>query len=163
MEENAVTGRGKHAEAGEPEGSPEPRGESREPSDDARQARAEASKPTRSRRRAAWIATAVAAVVVLVLAALLSWNRPAGGGEPVTVGGTEYTTNVRMDEQGGYVYAYIPVNTDVGEVVIEVADEEDNREIRDFLDSLDTLVPGEHVLELSDSNLHFIVDGMAEE
>jgi hypothetical protein len=83
--------------------------------------------------------------------------------ESVTVGGTEYTTNVRMDEQGGYVYAYIPVNTDVGEVVIEVADEQDNREIRSFLDSLDTFTPGEHVLELSDSNLHFIVDGMAEE
>lgn len=119
-------------------------------------------RPRAPRRRALWIAASAAAVAV-VIGALVWLNWPAQDVESVTVGGAEYTTNVRMDEQGGYVYAYIPVNTDVGKVVIEVADEEDNREIRDFLDSLDTLVPGEHVLALSEANLHIIVDGMSED
>jgi hypothetical protein len=133
-----------------------------QPEEEPRGPRADEGRPRAPRRRARWIAAAAAAVAV-VIGALLWLNWPAQDVESVTVGGTEYTTNVRMDEQGGYVYAYIPVNTDVGEVVIEVADEQDNREIRSFLDSLDTFTPGEHVLELSDSNLHFIVDGMAEE
>ena len=118
-------------------------------------------RSSRPRRRAVWIAAA-AVLAAVVVAALLWTNCPKTGAEPVTLGGVEYTSNVRMEEQGGYVYAYIPVNSDAGGVVIEVADAEDNREIREFLDSLDTLVPGEHVLALSESNLHIIVDGMSE-
>lgn len=116
-------------------------------------------RPRAPRRRALWIA---AAAVAVAIGALVWLNWPAQDVESVTVGGAEFATNMQMEEQGGYVYAYIPVNTDVGDVVIEVADAEDNREIREFLDSLDTLVPGEHVLALSDSNLHIIVDGMSE-
>ena len=39
---------------------------------------------------------------------------------------------------------------------------QDTQQIREFLDGLDTLVPGEHVVSLSEVNLHFIVDGIDE-
>ena len=57
---------------------------------------------------------------------------------------------------------YVPVNSEVNSLVLKVQDAEDNAQIRAFLSGLDTFVPGEHVLALSDSNLHFIIDGMAE-
>lgn len=117
--------------------------------------------PARSRRRALWVVAAIV-VVAAVVAGLLWWNQPEEQLDTVTLHSVEYTTNLRMDEHNGYAYVYVPVNTDAGEAVLEVEDEADSAEIRAFLDGLDTLVPGEHVLELSDANLHFIVDGMEE-
>lgn len=108
--------------------------------------------------------------VVLLLAGLLIGgfiaflllNPPKGKAEEVTIRGIEYTTNLKMDEFGGDVYVYLPVNAEVGEAVVERKDGKGNEEIRSFLDSLDTLVPGEHMLELGDYNLHVIIDGMEE-
>ena len=109
------------------------------------------------------IAGGVALIALVVLAAVLWLNRPtADGPSTVTVQGVEYVTNVEVEAQGGYVYVYLPVNSDVESVVLEVADEADNQQIREFLDGLDTFVPGEHVLSLSETNLHFIVDGIDE-
>lgn len=109
------------------------------------------------------IAGGVAILVLAVLAAALWLNRPAEEApNTVTVQGVEYVTNVEVEEQGGYVYVYLPVNTETGAVVLEVADSADSERIKEFLDGLDTLVPGEHVVSLSESNLHFIVDGIDE-
>lgn len=112
-------------------------------------------------RRGLWIAGAVLLVIVIGVAAWLLWPKQQQT-ETVTLIGTEYTTNMPIEEHGGYVYVTIPVNSDTRDVVIEVPDETDNARIRDFLDELDTLVPGERVVALSDSNLHVLVDGMAE-
>lgn len=110
----------------------------------------------------AWlIAGGVALAALVVLAAVLWVNQPrAAAPNTVTVQGTEYVTNVEVEAQGGYVYVYLPVNTDPEAVVLEVSDEADSQRIREFLGGLDTLVPGEHVVSLSESNLHFIVDGI---
>lgn len=118
------------------------------------------AKAPRVRRKGLWIGGAVAAA--LLLGALAWWFWPASNVQTVSVLGADYTTNMRIDDHNGYVYVYVPVNADVKRVVVQVADKADSKEIRGFLDTLDTLVPGEHVLELSNSNLHFIVDGMEE-
>ncbi len=115
---------------------------------------------SRSRARLLWLGVAAAGLVAL--GSLLWWNWPATDVETVTVLGVEYSTNLRLDEHDGYTYVYVPVNTDVGTAVLQVEDAGDRAQIRAFLDSLDTLLPGEHVLALSDANLHFIVDGMDE-
>jgi hypothetical protein len=115
----------------------------------------------KSRTRVVWIAIAAAGVVALIAALLIStW--PKENLATVTIGGVGYTSNMEVEEFNGYVYVFIPVNTEVDDAVVEVDDADDSRKIRDFLDSLGTLVPGEHVLELSNSNLHFIVDGIEE-
>lgn len=119
-----------------------------------------AAKVPHMRRKGLWLGSAVAAA--LLLGALAWWFWPASNVQTVSVLGVDYTTNMQIDDHNGYVYVYVPVNADVNRVVVKVADKADNKEIRGFLDSLDTLVPGEHVIELSDSNLHFIVDGMEE-
>lgn len=120
-------------------------------------------RASRARTRLLWIGGAVAVVLAVVLGTLLWANWSAKDVQVITVLGVEYSSNVPIEEQNGYVYVYLPVNSDTAAVIVEVSDEGDSRRIRDFLDSLDTFVPGEHVLDLSDSNLHFIVDGMAEE
>lgn len=116
----------------------------------------------RATPKAIWmIAIGIALVVLTLLAALLWLNRPeVDETSVVTVQGVEYVTNVTVEEQDGYVYVLMPVNSDAASVVLEVADDRDNAKIREFLDGLDTLVPGEHVLSLSDANLHFILDGI---
>jgi len=111
-------------------------------------------------RRGLWIAGVALLVIVIGIAAWLLW--PKQQTETVTLLGTEYTTNMQIEEHRGYVYVTIPVNSDTRDVVIEVPDETDNARIRDFLDELDTLVPGERVIALSDSNLHVLVDGIVE-
>lgn len=112
-------------------------------------------------RRQRWIVWGGSGAALAVALGLASWSlwQPSDV-ESVTLLGVEYTSNVQLDEHGGYVYVTLPVNSDGNAVVLEVTDPDDNEEIRGFLSALDTLVPGEHVLELRDSNLHFIVDGM---
>lgn len=119
-----------------------------------------AAATSRPRRKLLWAGGATA--VALAAGAVLWANWPAQDLDVVTVLGVDYTTNMQVDEHGGYVYVTVPVNSDAGSVVVEVGDAGDNAEIREFLDTLDTLVPGEHVVELQRSNLHFIVDGLAE-
>lgn len=111
-------------------------------------------------RRKVWLATLV--VLVVVVAVLAWWLWPKQQVPTVTLHGMDYTTNMQIEEYGGYVYVTVPVNTDPRDVVLTVADETDNQRIRDFLAELDTLVPGERVLALSTSNLHVLVTGMAE-
>lgn len=119
-----------------------------------------AAQAPRSRKKALWIGAAASAAVVA--GAALWWLWPAQNIEVVNVLGVDYTTNMQIEEHGGYVYVTVPVNAAVNSVVVEVEDKSDSQKIREFLDSLDTLVPGEHVLALRDSNLHIIVDGMDE-
>lgn len=110
------------------------------------------------RRRIVWGGAGAALAVALGLSAWSLW--PSPDLESVTLLGVEYTSNMPLNEHGGYVYVTIPVNSDGNAVVLEVADTDDNGEIREFLSGLDTMVPGEHVLALRESNLHFIVDGI---
>lgn len=119
-----------------------------------------ARHPRRSRAQARWIGIAAGGAVVA--AAIAWWAWPVSDVETVTAYGIEYTTNVKVEEHGGYVYVYVPVNAKTGSVVLEVENKKDSQHIREFLDSLDTFVPGEHVVSTSEMNLHFIVDGMAE-
>lgn len=128
---------------------------------------APASRPgRRAVPRPRWVVSAVvlAVLVTLVTLAALLWpNGPeADPSKVVTVQGVDYVTNVRVEDQGGYVYVFLPVNADATSVVLEAGDERDNEKIREFLGALDTFVPGEHVLALSDSSLHFILDGIEE-
>ena len=125
---------------------------------------APASRPgRRAVPRPRWVVAAVVLAVLVTLAALLWPNGPeADPSKVVTVQGVDYVTNVRVEDQGGYVYVFLPVNADATSVVLEVGDERDNEKIREFLGALDTFVPGEHVLALSDSSLHFILDGIEE-
>ncbi|MBC9936170.1 MULTISPECIES: hypothetical protein [unclassified Leucobacter] len=120
----------------------------------------EGSGASRPRRTLLWAGGAAAAA--LTVGALAWWNWPAPGVADVTILGVDYTTNMEVEEHGGYVYVTVPVNSDPRSVVVEVGNAGDDQEIREFLDGLDTLVPGEHVVELRASNLHFIVDGLAE-
>lgn len=116
------------------------------------------------RRKRGWIIAGGAVLVALaVLAAALWLNRPdANTPSTVTVQGVEYVTNVEVEEQDGYLFVYLPVNADTADVVLETPNAADTRQIREFLDGLDTLVPGEYVVSLSAANLHFIVDGIDE-
>lgn len=112
------------------------------------------------RSKKVWLGGAIAAA--LVLGGLAWWIGSTQTVKTVTVLGVDYTTNLEMDVYDGNVYVSVPVNTNTGEAVLKVDNKEDNEQIREFLDSLDTLVPGEHALALSETNLRFIVDGMAE-
>lgn len=123
----------------------------------------------RQRRRAlprwAWI-TGIGvcvgiALAVIAVAIWLNWPK-TDETSVVTVHGVEYVTNVQVEDHNGYAYVQMPVNSDTASVVLEVADSADNEKIREFLDGLDTLMPGEHVLSLNETNLHFIVDGIDE-
>lgn len=113
----------------------------------------------RSARMRSIIAGAAAVLVALAVALPLLWPRAADVRE-VEVAGTTFTTNLDVREEGGYVYAYLPVNADVGAVVLTAENPDDTARIREFLQDLDTLVPGEHVIDLTDSHLHVIVDGI---
>ena len=122
-------------------------------------------RPRRSMKpKLVWLIAGGVAVVVLVVSAATFWlNKPeVDAPTTVTVQGVEYVTNVEVEAQSGYVYVYLPVNTDPETVVLEAPIEADTQQIREFLDGLDTLVPGEHVVSLSEVNLHFIVDGIDE-
>lgn len=126
-----------------------------------------ASSPLRRPRhrrsaRLKWIVAGAVALVALTAVATLLWvtGPKEDAASSVTVQGISFVTNVEVEDQNGYVYVYLPVNTDAASVVLEVANESDNQQIREFLGALDTLVPGEYVLSLSEATLHFIVDGM---
>lgn len=117
----------------------------------------------RRRARTLWLGAGAAALaVVIAVAVALMWPRPTDV-RVVAVSGAEYTTNIEVREEAGYVYAYLPVNADADDVVLEADDPEDTRTIRAFLDGLDTFVPGEHIIDLRDAHLHVIVDGIPEE
>lgn len=108
-----------------------------------------------------WVVVAGVVAAIIVVVVLL-----AGGDDKtstVTVYGTDYTTTQNIDGHNGYVYVYIPVNAETSDVIVEVENPGDTAKIREFLDGLDTFTPGEHIVELSDSNLHFIVDGIEED
>ncbi len=109
--------------------------------------------------RKAWPIAAGAVVLAAVVVVALLWPRPPEV-HVVEVAGVEYTTNVEVRAEAGSVYAYLPVNAVVDEVVLTVADPSDSATIRAFLDALDTFVPGEYVIELTDAPLHVIVDGI---
>lgn len=121
--------------------------------------------PTRSetrsqpKRRHLW-KWVVAATIPLVVVAFLLLNNNEDTTQTVTIYGTDYTTTQTVEGHNGYVYVSIPVNTDTSTVIVEVENGADNLKIREFLDQLDTFIPGEHVIALSDGNLHFIVDGI---
>ncbi|MBL3700610.1 hypothetical protein D3228_13320 [Leucobacter luti] len=107
-----------------------------------------------------WLGAGAAAAIA---AGALTWSLwPVQDLDTHTVLGVEVTTNLEVAAHGGYIYVTVPVNADASEAVLHVPDEGDNLRIREFLDGLDTLVPGEHVLALSEANLHFIVDGIEE-
>ncbi|GAA1598690.1 hypothetical protein GCM10009693_08230 [Leucobacter chromiireducens subsp. chromiireducens] len=121
---------------------------------------ASAGRPGRSRHRALWLGVGAAAALAIGAVTWSLW--PAGDVRTTTVLGVEYSTNLNVEEQNGYTYVTVPVNTEVESLVLEVPDAEDTRTIREFLAGLDTFVPGEHVLSLGTANLHIIVDGLAE-
>lgn len=81
----------------------------------------------------------------------------------VRAAGVEFTTNVEVREERGSVYVYLPVNTDVASVVLGVEDPSTSERIRAFLDGIDTLVPGEHVLDLEGVSVRVIVDGIPDQ
>ncbi|WP_125098952.1 hypothetical protein [Leucobacter chromiireducens] len=115
----------------------------------------------RPRRRAVWLGVGVTAAIAIGAVTWSLW--PETDVRTVTVLGVDYTTNLDVEDHNGYPYVTVPVNTVVGSIVLEVSDADDTRTIQDFLATLDTLVPGEHVVSLGASNLHIIVDGIAEE
>lgn len=119
----------------------------------------------RRRRRRVVVAVALAAATALgagLLACLMLCSHPGEPLEQVTAGGVTFTANVPITEYRGVPYAQLAVNADVAETTIEVPEPADRARIRAFLDGLDTLVPGKHVVELSTGDLHVIVDGMGE-
>lgn len=112
------------------------------------------------------IAIAVLAIVGALLAGwlvLTSGDSAADDVETHTVRGVEYSTNLEIEELRGDLYVYVLVNTDVEDIVFEVDNRDDNAAIQKFFNSLDTFVPGEYELDLTDATLRIIVDGMAEE
>ncbi|QEW01025.1 hypothetical protein F6J84_13570 [Microbacterium caowuchunii] len=124
-------------------------------------------KAQRTSRRAgiarkAWAIGAGAVLLAAVVVVAQLWPRSPDV-HVVEVAGVEYTTNVAVREEAGAVYAYLPVNAAIDEVVLTVADHADSATIRAFLDGLDTFVPGEYVIELTDAPLHLIVDGIPEQ
>ncbi|WP_167051891.1 hypothetical protein [Salinibacterium sp. ZJ77] len=112
-------------------------------------------------RRPRWIAVAIAAAaaVVAALVAVLIWS--PWSVRTVEIGGLEYRTNIELREGDSGVYAFMPVNTDTTEVVLETGDQQKDSVIRSFLERLDTFVPGEHVLEMDEApTIRVIIDGI---
>lgn len=109
-----------------------------------------------------WVGFAVAAAVAVataVVAGVLLWA--PFDVRTVEVGGVSYRTNIELREDATGIYAFMPVNTDTDGVVLEMDDDAADPVIRDFLERLDTFVPGEHVLELENSvTIRVIVDGV---
>lgn len=126
------------------------------------------ARRVRSRRRRpsrrTWIIGGTALTVVAGAAVLIALVAGPRHEQPrvINIGETAYTTNVEVRAEGGYTYVYLPVNTDVADVILEVDDAADRHELRTFLDAVDTNVPGEHVVDLTNTHVRVIVDGMAE-
>ena len=97
------------------------------------------------------------------------WHQPetfwaglgAGDGtRTYEIAGEDYISNVEIKEEAGGVYMYLPVNTDIEEVEVVTADPETTQQLREQLQSLDTFVPGEHILRLPERSIHVIIDGI---
>jgi hypothetical protein len=108
-----------------------------------------------------WIGWAVAGAIAAAVAvvAVLLWM--PNDIRTVTMGGAEYRTNIELREAESGMYAFVPVNTETEDVVLETGDVHSDSVIRDFLERLDTFIPGEHVLMLENSvTIRVIVDGI---
>lgn len=111
----------------------------------------------------------VGAAIALVIALGVAWlvmNLSKDSGNQVheySIRGLEYTTNLQIEEVRGEIYVYVLVNTDTDDIVFEVEDAADNGLVSEFFKGLDTFIPGEYEVELTDSTLRVIVDGMVEE
>lgn len=100
--------------------------------------------------------------MLLLVAVLVAVLWPRNGVERVTVAGVEFRTNVVMEEYNNSPYANIPINSDTQQVVIETENPRDTATIREFLDAVNTFVPGEYTLQLADRTMYVRVDGIAE-
>lgn len=120
------------------------------------------SRRVRHRRRKRIALWTVAALVLLTTAGALTWGALGDDVRKVTVAGATFETNLRLAEHHGDVYVYVPVNATVRDLVLSTGEKVDDAKIREFLDQLDTVRPGEHTLEVDGEKLHVIVDGIDE-
>lgn len=131
-----------------------------------------ASPPRGERRREArarlrkrrWIITSVATPLVLAIGAGV-WGVTTLEGstrsvETYVAGGVEFSSDLEIKDEPSGVYLYIPVNTDLAEVTLEADDQVFAEELRSELLSLDTFVPGEHILTFPQMTVHVIIDGI---
>lgn len=121
-------------------------------------------RPAPAARRVRALTWGVVAAALVLLAVLTAVFWPRGeGAAMVTVAGIEFTSTIEIREENGVVYAYLPVNADLGEVVLRTGDRDDDETIRATIDAIDVFTPGEHVIMLKESAIHVIVDGIADE
>ena len=131
-------------------------------------AKGETTRPRRGRRARrshassrVWVRGALIGMLALVVGGAVWAGIGAGDGtRTYEIAGEDYISNVEIKEEAGGVYMYLPVNTDIEEVEVVTADPETTQQLREQLQSLDTFVPGEHILRLPERSIHVIVDGI---
>lgn len=123
--------------------------------------RRQANAQLRRRRR---IITSVAAPLVLAAGVTVwgvtTWAGSTNEVETAVVSGVEFSSELTIADEPSGVYLYVPVNTDWAEVTLETDDPTFTEELRSELQSLDTFVPGEHVLTFPQMTIHVIIDGL---
>ena len=114
--------------------------------------------------------TRMLVVVACVLAAGLgSWgvfalvgDRQAPSATSYVVGDTTIVSSAEITEEATGAYLYLPVNTDVGDVILELDDPQATARLREQMEQIDTMVPGEHRVEIPGLAITVIVDGLDE-
>ncbi|MCC3283218.1 hypothetical protein [Arthrobacter caoxuetaonis] len=108
-----------------------------------------------------WVRGSLIGMLALVVGGAVWAGLGAGDGtRTYEIAGEDYTSNVEIKEEAGGVYMYLPVNTDIEEVEVVTADPDTTQQLQEQLQNLDTFVPGEHILELPDTSIHVIIDGI---
>lgn len=124
--------------------------------------------PPRTRRSAVpsrWVVRGLLAALLLGLAVASLLGSDTGRAEvrTVQVQGVSLRTNLEVSAgvSAGVVYVTLPVNTALGDVVLELGDAAEDAAIRAFVSGIDTLRPAEYELLLDDVALRVLVTGMA--
>lgn len=111
--------------------------------------------------------TVIISAVIALIAGGVIWAVIALGGSgkataEYDIQGMTFTSNVMIADEPSGIYLYLPVNSDMTEVVVEAEDPRVTEALRAQLEQIDTFIPGEHVLELDQLTIHVIVDGIEE-